>query len=92
MLRFISEIILHDEFIRKRTLDNMRPAKIQFSLHIHAIWSESSLGAFWTAKDTRFLNTMNEDFDQTAGMRMLISVFVVRTCQQVYWSFSTFEW
>ena len=31
--------------IRKRTFGNMRPAKIQISLRIRAVWSESSLGA-----------------------------------------------
>ena len=41
--------------IRKRTFGHMRPAKIQISLHIRAVWSESSLGAFWIAKDAKFL-------------------------------------
>ena len=30
----------------------MRPAKIQISLRIRAVWSESSLGEFWIAKYT----------------------------------------
>ena len=32
----------------------MRPAKIQISLRIRAVWSESSLDAFWTAKEAKF--------------------------------------
>ena len=32
--------------IRKRTLVNMSPLKIQISLRIRAVWSESSIGAF----------------------------------------------
>ena len=39
----------------------MRPAKIQ----IRAVWSETSLGAFWIAKDKIFLYADNEDSDQT---------------------------
>ena len=43
----------------------MRPAKIQISLRIRAVWSESSLGAFWIAKDAKFLPADNEDSDQS---------------------------
>ena len=32
----------------------MRPAKIQIRLHIHAVWSESDQGTFWTAKNVVF--------------------------------------
>ena len=51
--------------IRKRTFGNVRPAKIQISLRIRAVWSESSLGAFWIAKDASFLHADNEYTDQT---------------------------
>ena len=61
----------------------MLPAKIQISLRIRAVWSESSLGAFSIAKDTKFLHADNEDSDQTARMRRLIWVFFGRTCQKV---------
>ena len=30
--------------VRKRTFEHVRPAKIQISLRIRAVWSESSLG------------------------------------------------
>ena len=68
---------------RKRTFGKVRPAKIQIRLRICAVWSESSLCAFWIAKDAKFLHADNEDSDQTARMRRLIWVFVGRTCQKV---------
>ena len=55
---------------------HVRPAKIQSSLHIRAVWSDSSLGTFWIAKDPKFLRVDNEDSNQTARMRRLIWVFV----------------
>ena len=70
--------------VGKRTFVYVRPAKSQISLRIRAVWSESSLGAFWIAKDARFLHADNEDSDQTAQMRRLIWVFVGRTCQKVH--------
>ena len=42
--------------IRKRTFGYVRPAKIQISLRIRAVWSTSSLGAFWIANDATFLH------------------------------------
>ena len=42
---------------------NVRPAKIQISLRIHVVWSESSLGPFWITKDAKFLHADNEDSD-----------------------------
>ena len=56
----------------------MRPANIQISLCIRAIWSESSLDAFWTDKDANFHHVDNEDSDKTVRVRRLIRVFVVR--------------
>ena len=38
----------------KRTFCYVRVAKIQFGLRIRAVWSESSLGAFWRAKGANF--------------------------------------
>ena len=35
----------------KRTFGHMRPTKIQISLGIRMVWSESSPGAFWIAND-----------------------------------------
>ena len=62
--------------IRKRTSGHVRQAKIQIVLRIRTVYSESSLCAFWKAKDAKFLHADNEDSDQTARMRRLIRVFV----------------
>ena len=40
--------------VRKRTFEYVLPAKIQISLHIRAVWSKSSLGAFWITKDATY--------------------------------------
>ena len=42
--------------VRKLTFGHRRPAKFQISLRIRAVWSESSLGAFWIANDAWFLH------------------------------------
>ena len=68
---------------RKRTFEYVRPLKIQISLRIRAVWSESSLDAFWIAKVAKFPHADIEDSDQTVGMRRLIWVFVGRTWQKV---------
>ena len=38
-------------FVRNRSFGHMLPAKIQISLCIHAVWSNSSPGAFWLGMD-----------------------------------------
>ena len=53
--------------------------KIQISLRMRAVWSESLLGAVSTAKYAKFLPADNEDCGQTTRMRRLILVFVGRT-------------
>ena len=35
----------------KRNFGHVRPVKIQIRLRIRAVWSESSLDAYWIAKD-----------------------------------------
>ena len=69
--------------VRKRTSGHVHPAKIKISLSFRAVWSESSLGIFWIAKNAKFLRADNEDFDQTAWTHRLILVHVVRTYQKV---------
>ena len=54
--------------VRKRTFGHMRPAKIQISLRIRAVWSESPLGAYWIAKDAKFLHADNEDSARHVGV------------------------
>ena len=55
-----------------KKIGHVRPAKIQISLRISTVWSESSLGAFWIAKGAKFLNADNGDSIQIARMRRLI--------------------
>ena len=67
--------------IRKRTYKHVRTAKIQISLRIRAVWSESSLGAFLDSQwYSFFMRTMGTD--RTAQMRRLIWVFVGRIFQK----------
>ena len=61
----------------------VRPAKTQISLGICPVWSESSLHAYWVAKDRNFLHADSEDSDQTGRMPRLIWVFPGRTCHFV---------
>ena len=69
--------------VRKRTFREVRHAKIQISLRIRAVWSETSQRACWIDKDAKFIPAENEDSDQTARMRRLNWVVVERTCQKV---------
>ena len=48
----------------KPTKWSVRPAKIQISLGIRLVWSESSLCAQSVAEDPLFLHANSEDFDQ----------------------------
>ena len=50
-------------------------AKIQISLHIGAVWSESLLGTFWIAKNAKFLHADIEGSDHSGQMLRLIWVF-----------------
>ena len=70
--------------MRKGIIEHMLPAKIQISLCIHAVWSESSLSAFWITKDAKFYHADNGDSDQTAWMHRLIQVFFWHACQKVH--------
>ena len=81
-----------NRIVRKRTF-YVRPAKIQISLRIRAVWSESSLDAFWIAKDAKFIHADKEESDQTVRMRRLIWVFDGRTCHMAHfltWRFKQF--
>ena len=74
-LNFPHDRIIQSNNVKKRSVRHVRPAKIQIRLRSRAVWSESSLGAFWIAI---------EDSDQTACMRRLVCVFVWLTCQTVH--------
>ena len=65
----------------KPTKWQVRPAKTQISLGIRPVWSDSSLGAHWVAKDPSFLHADGKDSDQTGQMPRLIWVFAGPTCQ-----------
>ena len=60
---------------RNHTFGRVRQAKIQISLRSRAVWSESSLGAFWIAKDAKVLQTDNEDSDQSQWRYSLLKNF-----------------
>ena len=66
------EITLHSSLnLRKRTFGHVLLAKIQISLRIGEVWSESSLSAFWIAKDAKFLHADNEKSHQTVRRRRI---------------------
>ena len=68
---------------RKRSVEHVRPAKIQISLRIRADWSESSLSAFGIAKDTKFFSCGQRRLWSDCTDAQVIWVFVGRTCQKV---------
>ena len=61
--------------IRKSTFGHLHPAKIQITLRIRTVWSESLLDAFWKSNDVKFLYADNEDWSD-----WLIWDFAGRTC------------
>ena len=67
---------LNEPHCQKRTFGHVRPAKIQISLRIRAVWSKSSLDAFGIAKNAKFIHADNKDTDKTVWMRRLIWAFV----------------
>ena len=44
------------------------------SLSENVTWSESSLSAFWIAKDVQIFHADNEDFDQTSDAQVDLSL------------------
>ena len=67
----------------KTNIMTVRPVKTQISLGIRLVWSESSLGTHWVAKDPSFLHADSKDSDQTGRMPRLIWVFAGCTCHFV---------
>ena len=61
---------------------DVHPAKIQIRLHICAVWSISSLGLFWIAKEAKFLHAVMTD--QTAWKHMLIWVVYAPVQRHVF--------
>ena len=62
----------------------MRPAKNQINLRIRAVWSESSLGALWIARDATFLHVGNKGSDYAIALADL-------SLRWVHMSISTFS-
>ena len=62
-----------NRYMRRRTFGHLRQAKFQISLRIRAVWSESSLGAFWIALDAKFLRMDNEDSSSLLLQQILFS-------------------
>ena len=91
--------------VRTCTFIYVRPARIQVSLHIRTIRSESSLGTTWMAKDAKLLHVDKEDSDQTAKHQCethkLTTTMMEQskalnhyenTTIQIYWDFTTKKW
>ena len=72
--------------VRKCSFRHACPVNSHIRLRIRAVWSESSLVAFWIARDAKVPHADNEDSDLTTRMRRLICVFDWRTCQKVFFS------
>ena len=86
----VASLIMHlNRNGRKHIFGPAGPAKMQIRLRVCAVWSGSSLGAFWIANYAKFLHAANEDSDQIARMRRLILIFVLRIYQKV--RFHTFR-
>ena len=66
----------------KLTFRHVHTAIIQISLSIHPVLSESSLGAFWIAKDAKFVMGTMKTY-QTVQTKRLIWVFVGRRCPKI---------
>ena len=47
--------------VTKPAKRHVRPVRTQISLHIHPVWSQSSLCVQWAAKDPSFLQVDSED-------------------------------
>ena len=53
---------------------HMRPAMIQISLRIRAVWSESSVYALWRVKEVKFLRADDEDWSHYADAQTDLSL------------------
>ena len=64
--------------IRKHTIRHVRPMKIQIRLRIRAVWSESSLGTFWIARDANFLKADKDDLLSLRWAHMSEGIWCLR--------------
>ena len=81
------DTVHRSHLITKSTKWHVRPAKTQISLGIRPVWSESSLCAYWVAKDPNFLHADSEDWSDWADAHadlslrwahMLLCCFIMR--------------
>ena len=56
MISLVVVIVKMSHNVAKRTFGHVRAAKIQISLRIRTVRSESSLSAIWIAKNVKFLH------------------------------------
>ena len=68
----------------KTDLWHVHPAIIQISLHIRAVWLESSLGIFSMAKDAKFLHADNNDRSDWADERVDLSIRRARMSEAMF--------
>ena len=88
----MSKSQLTSRYSAKGTSWDVHTAKIQISLRIHRVWSESYF-AFWrTVVPLATHRAPIEDSDQPAQMRRLIWVFDWRTCKLVPFAKQLFIW
>ena len=72
-------VITYEPWHDKTSKENVRPAKIQISLGIRPVWSESSLSAWRKLGSLATHWVHSEDSDQTGRMPRLRWVFAVHT-------------
>ena len=81
--RYLDDLPIIDKEYFEQMVNTIYPKELQVNksntsdadaIFISTVWSESSLGQFWIAKDANFLRTYVNS-DQTARMRGLIWVF-----------------
>ena len=70
--------------IGKHTFGLVHSAKIQISLHICTVWSESLLSVGRNFASLAIQNLPSEDSDQPVHMRRLIWIFTGPTCPTVH--------
>ena len=78
--------------MKKQTKCHVHQAKIQISLGISPIWSETSLSAWRKPGSLATHWVHSEDSDQTGRMLRLIRVFAVGTCHFVGFVMRRLRW
>ena len=83
---YVGGINIMSRNVRKHIFRYAHPAKIQINLCIRALWSESSLGTFWIAKDAKFLHADNEAFNIGLNKRgYQVNRFLISSQKLFFW-------